>query len=194
MTFYSDEERVDCFIVSSSPLQKEVNSIHRAYKEALSTTLERSIQRDVTAIDEFTSNGLLLLETQPADIEKFSEFNDDFNELLRSTPEVTITNILTRPYMKLGTLFFLNQFARLMKKAEGKSQVLSRWTRESLDVFNQACAKWEHFNLLLTGYKEAVGRQVCVNNLLYFFRFLAIYGLTLFIFSGRTFFLPRWMI
>lgn len=49
---------------------------------------------------------------------------------------------------------------RLMKKAETKAQVLSRWTQDSVEIFNQVCTKWENFNILLSRHKEDINQQV----------------------------------
>lgn len=47
-----------------------------------------------------------------------------------------------------------------MRKAEAKVQVLSRWTQDSVEIFNQVCHKWDEFNLLLSQHKEAIHQQV----------------------------------
>ena len=47
-----------------------------------------------------------------------------------------------------------------MKKAEEKVQVLSRWSQDSVEVFNQVCLKWDDFNTLLSRHKQAINQQV----------------------------------
>lgn len=49
---------------------------------------------------------------------------------------------------------------RIMSKAEAKAQVLSRWTQDSVEIFNQVCAKWKEFNILLSRHKETIHQQV----------------------------------
>ena len=49
---------------------------------------------------------------------------------------------------------------RIMKKAEEKVQVLSRWSQDSVEVFNQVCSKWDDFNTLLSRHKQAINQQV----------------------------------
>lgn len=50
--------------------------------------------------------------------------------------------------------------ARLVKKAESKAQVLSRWTQDNVEIFSQVCAKWENFNVLLSRHKQDINQQV----------------------------------
>lgn len=48
----------------------------------------------------------------------------------------------------------------LMKKAETKAEILSRWTQDNVEVFSQVGAKWEDFNALLSQHKQDINKQV----------------------------------
>lgn len=47
-----------------------------------------------------------------------------------------------------------------MIKAEAKAQVLSRWTQDSVEIYNQVCLKWKDFNTLLSRHKDQIHQQV----------------------------------
>ncbi len=50
--------------------------------------------------------------------------------------------------------------ARIMKKTEAKVQILSRWSQDSVEIFNQVCVKWDDFNTLLSRHKQAIHQQL----------------------------------
>ena len=84
---YSDDEKIGCFIISLKAMQKEIDHIHRRYWEALTSSLYASIHEDALKIDIFTSKAFVLFEN-PSTSEEFSQAMEEFNDLLRSTPEV----------------------------------------------------------------------------------------------------------
>lgn len=49
---------------------------------------------------------------------------------------------------------------RLKKKAETKTEILSRWTQDNVEIFSQVCAKWENFNMLLSRHKQDINQHV----------------------------------
>lgn len=77
-----------CFVISLGPLHKEIEYIQRRYWDALTSSLYTSIHKDATAIDTFVSSATTVLSIKPSDSEEFSQASSDFNELLRTTPEV----------------------------------------------------------------------------------------------------------
>ena len=50
-----------------------------------------------------------------------------------------------------------------MKKMESKMQVISRWTKETVDIFTQVQQQWEAFNVLLSQHKQSINQQVISN-------------------------------
>lgn len=91
LSVYSDDEKIGCFIISLNALQREIDHIHRRYWEALTSSLYASIHEDALKIDSFTSKAFILFESPSSNSDEFPQITEDFNELLRSTPEVTIT-------------------------------------------------------------------------------------------------------
>ena len=83
---FSDDEKIGCFIISLAPLYRELEYIHRRFWDALTSSLYVSIYNDCRTVDVFTENGTLLLQNHVDS--DFDEANSQFNELLRSTPEV----------------------------------------------------------------------------------------------------------
>ncbi len=78
-------------MISLGPLHREIEYIQRRYWDALTSSLYTSIHKDATAIDTFVSNATTkLLDVQPTDFDEISQASSDFNELLRTTPEVSI--------------------------------------------------------------------------------------------------------
>ncbi|KAI9564905.1 hypothetical protein GHT06_008646 [Daphnia sinensis] len=134
----SDDERVGCFVISLAPLHREIEYIQRRYWDAITSSLYTSIHRDATAIDTFIANATLVLNVQFNDFEEVSQASSDFNGLLRTTPEMT----------------------HLMKKAEAKTEILSRWTQDNVEIFSQVCAKWENFNTLLSHHKQNMNKHM----------------------------------
>ena len=52
------------------------------------------------------------------------------------------------------------QMMRVIKRAEDKVTVLSRWTSENIEAYNQMRSQWNVFNDLLNAHKETIHRQV----------------------------------
>jgi dynein heavy chain 2 len=86
--FNSDDERVGCFVISLTPLHREIEYIQRRYWDAITSSLYTSIHKDATAIETFISNATVVLNVQLHDVDELSQASSDFNELLRTTPEV----------------------------------------------------------------------------------------------------------
>ena len=49
---------------------------------------------------------------------------------------------------------------RVMARAESKVQLLSRWTNETVDAYNDILINWQEFNDLLATHKDMIQKQV----------------------------------
>jgi len=51
-----------------------------------------------------------------------------------------------------------------MKRIESKMEVMSHWTKETVDIFTQVQQQWETFNSLLSQHKQTLNKQVTLIN------------------------------
>lgn len=49
---------------------------------------------------------------------------------------------------------------RVMRRIDSKVKVLTRWSNESVDSYNQIQLQWKAFNDLLATLKEKISQQV----------------------------------
>lgn len=69
----SDESRIDCFVINTSPIRSDIEFISRKYWEVLAYSLRSSILKDITILQDFLNTSLQVLQTVPAMEESYIE-------------------------------------------------------------------------------------------------------------------------
>lgn len=69
----SEEIRIDCFLINTSPIRSDIEFISRKYWEMLTYSLRSSILRDITTLQDFLNTSLQVLQTVPAMEESYIE-------------------------------------------------------------------------------------------------------------------------
>ena len=91
---------VDCVTVSTIPVKSAIEGHIQHLFDALLTSLRRSIQANITAIDDFLKTGNEALSVRPQTIEEIGEVNVKHSELSQSKPKVWATKQCSQTRMK----------------------------------------------------------------------------------------------
>ena len=81
--------RVDCITVSTLPVKASVEDHIQQLFDALLTSLRRSIQTNLSAIDQFLVKGKDALSVRPQTIEEIGDVNQAYNQLAKEKPSVS---------------------------------------------------------------------------------------------------------
>ena len=60
-----DQKKVDCITVNLVPFKSGIDSLFRSFEDALTETLEDSIEKDVEVVRKFVQKGLEQLNANP---------------------------------------------------------------------------------------------------------------------------------
>ena len=66
-SFYSSEQRIDCFVINLSPIRSHIEYIGRHLWETLAFSLRSSILDDISLLHDFTTSSLNVLQHIPND-------------------------------------------------------------------------------------------------------------------------------
>ena len=80
--------RVDCITVSTLPIKASVEDHIQQLFDALLTSLRRSIQTNLSAIDQFLVKGKEALSVRPQTIEEIGDVNQAHKQLAKEKPSV----------------------------------------------------------------------------------------------------------
>ena len=86
--------RVDCITVSTLPIKASVEDHIQQLFDALLTSLQRSIQTNLSAIDQFLVKGKEALSIRPQTIEEIGDVNQAHTQLAREKPSVSSVHSL----------------------------------------------------------------------------------------------------
>lgn len=87
-SFSSSEEKTGCFCVSVLPVIAEIELHNRRYWDILVSSLQASINRDLSIIDNFTKQSSEILTKQPQNIEEIGNASKLHSDITKSVPQV----------------------------------------------------------------------------------------------------------
>ena len=76
-----DQKKVDCITISLVPFKSGIDSLFRSFEDALTETLEDSIEKDAEVVRKFVEKGLQQLNTNPQSVEEIEKMHTDAVEL-----------------------------------------------------------------------------------------------------------------
>lgn len=85
----SNECRIDCFVINTSPIRSDIEFIGRKYWETLAYSLRASIVRDISVLQDFLNNSSQLMESMPSMEENvIEEVSEKCNQIVLEMPRV----------------------------------------------------------------------------------------------------------
>ena len=72
-----DQQKVDCFSINIIPFKGGIDDIFRRLEGALVDTLKDSIEQDSIQVQQFISNGLRKLNSNPQSMEEIEQMHQD---------------------------------------------------------------------------------------------------------------------
>lgn len=84
----SNDEKIGCITVSVLPIRAEMEVHNRRYWDALTTSLQNSILRDVNKLKKYVNEANEVLNAQPKTMSEVGEANLKHAQLLESSVEV----------------------------------------------------------------------------------------------------------
>eukprot|EP00117_Sycon_ciliatum_P036543 scpid1236/ scgid27488/ Cytoplasmic dynein 2 heavy chain 1; Dynein heavy chain isotype 1B len=130
--------KVDCVVVSTSPIKATIDDQIQKLLDALLLTLRRSALRDTGKIDEFLGQALESLSTRPQTTDEIAEAKKMHIRLTEESPDIQ-------------PLFAL---------AEEKNQLLRSVAGGGVEAIAQLRTKWDRFGLMLESHELMVKDQV----------------------------------
>lgn len=82
----------------------------------------------------------------------------EFNQLIQ------LPGAITPKKVSDNEIIWMLKMERKMKRIESKMEVMSHWTKETVDIFTQVQQQWETFNSLLSQHKQTLNKQVTLIN------------------------------
>ena len=72
-----DQKRIDCMTINLVPFKSGIDSLFRGFEDALSETLEDSIEKDAEIVRKFVQKGLEQLNVNPQSVEEIEKMHMD---------------------------------------------------------------------------------------------------------------------
>lgn len=86
----SNESRIDCFVVNTSPIRSDIEFIGRKYWDTLAYSLRSSILKDISTLQDFLHTSSQVLESMPPiEGNMIEEANDKCNQIILEIPKVS---------------------------------------------------------------------------------------------------------
>lgn len=111
---------------------------NRRYWDTLVTSLQMSILRDVSKIENYIAEANQVLNARPRTLSEIGEAHVKHARLMESS-------------------------SVMMKSLEStvkKNKTLANWTKEKIDQVNKTLSQWDNFQANLVNYQSVIGRQV----------------------------------
>lgn len=85
----SNESRIDCFVINTSPIRSDIEFISRKYWDTLTYSLRASVLKDISTLQDFLHNSSQMLEAMPSiEGNLIEEANDKCNQIVLEIPKV----------------------------------------------------------------------------------------------------------
>ncbi|XP_035389840.1 cytoplasmic dynein 2 heavy chain 1 isoform X3 [Electrophorus electricus] len=133
-------EKVDCVTVNCEPVRAVIDDLIQKLFDTLLSSLRKSIQGHIQAIDSFVTSALEMLSIRPESIEEIGDANARHSQLQAKKPEV------------------LPQF----QQAEEKNRLLRSVAGGGVDSISSLRAKWDKFELIMESHQLMIKEQVGV--------------------------------
>mmetsp|Transcript_2567 Transcript_2567/g.3207 ORF Transcript_2567/g.3207 Transcript_2567/m.3207 type:complete len:152 (-) Transcript_2567:1222-1677(-) len=72
-----DQKRIDCMTINLVPFKSGIDSLFRGFEDALTDTLEDSIEKDTEVVRRFVQKGLEQLNANPQSVEEIEKMHMD---------------------------------------------------------------------------------------------------------------------
>ncbi|TRY83670.1 hypothetical protein DNTS_027964 [Danionella cerebrum] len=131
-------EKVDCITVNSEPVRVAVDDLIQRLFDALLTSLRRSVQGHVQAIDSFVSGAMETLSLRPESIDEIGEANAKHSQLQTQKHQI------------------MPEFQQL----EDKNRLLRSVAGGGLDSIGPLRARWDKFELMMESHQLMIKEQV----------------------------------
>lgn len=76
-----DQKRIDCMTINLVPFKSGIDSLFRGFEDALTDTLEDSIEKDTERVRKFVQKGLEQLNANPQSVEEIEKMHNDAVQL-----------------------------------------------------------------------------------------------------------------
>ena len=70
-------QKVDCFTINLVPFKSGIDSLFRGFEDALTETLEDSIEKDSEVVRKFVEKGLQQLNANPQSVEEIEQMHNN---------------------------------------------------------------------------------------------------------------------
>ena len=129
--------RVDCITVSTLPIKASVEDHIQQLFDALLTSLQRSIQANLSAIDQFLVKGKEALSIRPQTIEEIGDVNQAHTQLAREKPSVSSVHTLCQ-----SCVVWSVSSAAVVSPLAGRNSPLYVYTFKAVFQCGPVVVKW----------------------------------------------------